>query len=80
MQGIKVTSVQDADVDPEKNYHSSSCNAHRGNLGPLHTRAKSYDYEIVRAQQKVCKGHPKTPSKSCSVGGDPQVWCEVICD
>ena len=36
-------------------------------LGPLHTRAKSRDYEIVRAQNKVSKGCPKTPPKSCSV-------------
>ena len=29
--------------------------------GPLHTRAKSRDHEIVRAQKKVSKGRPKTP-------------------
>jgi hypothetical protein len=33
----------------------------------LHTRAKSRDHEIVRAERKVSKGHPKTPPKSCSV-------------
>ena len=49
-------------------------------VGPLHTRAKSRDHEIVRAQKKVSKGLPKTLSKSCSVVTDPQVNCEVICD
>ena len=34
-------------------------------LGPLHTRAKIRDHEIVRAQERVSKGHPKTPPKSC---------------
>ena len=42
-------------------------------LGPLHTRAKSRDHEIVRAQKKVFKGRPNTPSKSCGVVTDPQV-------
>ena len=50
------------------------------NLGPLHTRAKSRDHDIVRAQKKVSKGRPKAPSKSCSVVTDPQVYCEAICD
>ena len=36
-------------------------------LGPFHTRAKSCDHEIVRAQKKVSKGRPKTPPKLCSV-------------
>jgi hypothetical protein len=36
-------------------------------LGPLHTRAKSRDHEIVRAQKKVFKGRPNTPPTSCSV-------------
>ena len=45
------------------------------NLGPLHTQAKSRDHEIVRAQKKVFKCHPKTPSKSCSVVTDPN--CSV---
>ena len=49
-------------------------------LGPLHTRAKSRDHEIVRAQKKVSKGHPNTPRNSHSVVTDPQVQCEVICD
>jgi len=31
------------------------------NLGPLHTRAKSRDHEIVRVQKKVFKGHYKPP-------------------
>jgi hypothetical protein len=48
--------------------------------GPLHTRAKSRDHEIVRAQKKVSKGHPKTPPKSWSVVTDPQVYCEVMCN
>ena len=42
-------------------------------LGPLHTRAKSRDHDIVRAQKKVSKGRPNTPPKSCSVVMDPQV-------
>jgi hypothetical protein len=42
-------------------------------LGPLHTRAKSNDHEIVRAQKKVSKGCPNTPPKSCSVITYPQV-------
>ena len=38
-----------------------------GLLGPLHTRAKSHDLEIVRAQKKVSvQGYPKTPPKSYS--------------
>jgi hypothetical protein len=41
--------------------------------GPLHTRAKSRDHEIVRAQKKVSKGHPNTLPTSCSVVTDPQV-------
>jgi hypothetical protein len=49
-------------------------------LGPLHTRAKSRDHKIVRAQNKVSKGRPKTPPQSCSVVTDPQVYNEVICD
>ena len=36
-------------------------------LGPLHTRAKSCDHEIVRAQKKVSKGRPNTPPISRSV-------------
>jgi hypothetical protein len=39
-------------------------------LGPLHTRAKSCDHEIVRAPKKVSKGRPNTPPKSCSVVTD----------
>jgi hypothetical protein len=31
---------------------------------PLHTRAKSRDHEIVRAQKEVIKGPPNTPPKS----------------
>ena len=30
-----------------------------------HTRAKSRDHEILRAQKKVCKGRLKTPPTSC---------------
>ena len=41
--------------------------------GPLHTRAKSRNHEIVRAQMKVSKGHPKTLPKLRSVVMDPQV-------
>ena len=43
-------------------------------LGPLHTRAKSHDHEIVRAQKKLSKGSPKTPPKSCIVVTDLQVY------
>jgi hypothetical protein len=42
-------------------------------LGPLHTRAKSRDHEIVRAQKKVSKGRPNTPPKSYIVVTDLQV-------
>jgi hypothetical protein len=42
-------------------------------LGPLHTQAKSLDHEIVRAPQKVSKGHLKTLSQSRSVVSGPQV-------
>jgi hypothetical protein len=42
-------------------------------LGPLHTRAKSRDHEIGRAQKKAPKGRPDTPPKSCSVVTDRQV-------
>ena len=42
-------------------------------LGPLHTRAKRCDHEIVRAQKKVSKGCPNTPPASCSAIADPQV-------
>ena len=41
-------------------------------LGPLHTRAKGRDHEVLRAQKKVSKGRPKTAPKSCSVVKDPQ--------
>ena len=41
--------------------------------GPLHTRAKSRDHDIVRAQKKVSKGRPNTPPTSCSVVTDPRV-------
>ena len=36
-------------------------------LGPLHTRAKSRDHEIVRGQKKVAQGRSKAPPNSCSV-------------
>jgi hypothetical protein len=39
----------------------------------LHTRAKSRDHDIVRAQKKVSEGHPKTPPKSCNMVTDLQV-------
>src|ERR1700738_4469381 len=32
-------------------------------LGQLHTRAKSRDFEIVRAQTNVSNGRPNTPPK-----------------
>jgi hypothetical protein len=44
-----------------------------GSKGQFHTRAKSRDHEIVRAQRKVVKGRPKTPPNSCSVVTDLQV-------
>ena len=53
-------------------YHWSTLTQYTS-LGPLHTQAKSRDHVIVRAQKKVSKGHPNTPSKSCSVVTDPQV-------
>jgi hypothetical protein len=47
-------------------------------LGPLHTRAKSRDLEIVRAQKKVSKGRPNTPPKSwCSVVMESTLKCSV---
>ena len=42
-------------------------------LGPLHTRARSSDHEIVRAQMKVSKGRPNTPPELCGVVTGPQV-------
>ena len=54
--------------------------AHPLNLGPLHTRAKSRDHEMMRAPKKVPKGHPKTPSKSCRLVMEPRVQCEAIRD
>ena len=45
----------------------------RLSLGPFHTRTKSRDHEVMRAQKKVSKGRPNTPPKSCSVVTDPQV-------
>ena len=53
---------------------------HSFHSGPLHTRAKSRDHEVVRAPKKVSKGCSKTPSKSCSVVTGFQVYCEVIGD
>ena len=41
--------------------------------GPLHTRTKSREHEIVRAQNKVSEGRPKAPPKSCSAVTDPRV-------
>ena len=40
-------------------------------LGPLHTRAKSREHEIVRAQMKVSKGRPKTPQSHV-------VWTQTL--
>jgi hypothetical protein len=40
---------------------------------PLHTRAKSCDREIVRAQKKASKGRRNSPPKSCGVVMDPRV-------
>ena len=37
-------------------------------LGPLHTRAKSRDHEIVRTQMKLSKGRPETTSKIMYIG------------
>ena len=50
--------------------------------GPLHTRAKSRDRVIVRAQKKSeCpKAVPRLPPKSCRVVTDPRVYCEALCD
>jgi hypothetical protein len=41
------------------------------NEGPLHTRAKSRDHEIVIAQKTVSKGHPMTLPKSSGCGHKP---------
>ena len=48
---------------------------HTTNLGPLRTRVKNIDHDIVRAQKKVSEGHPKTLSKIMyrSAVTDPQV-------
>ena len=51
---------------------TTTCSSHELRLGPLHTQAKSRDYEIVRAQMKVSKGRPNTTPKSCRVVTDPQ--------
>ena len=48
-------------------------NTHILTLGPLHTRAKSRDHEIVRAQKKVSKSRPNTPPKSSTMVMGPQV-------
>ena len=46
--------------------------------GPLHTRVKSCDHDIVRAQKKVSKGRPKTRPKSRRVVTDPK-WSVKSC-
>ena len=38
------------------------------------TRAKSRDHEIMRAQKKVFKGRPNTPSESCYFNGFIFMW------
>ena len=44
-----------------------------GHWGPLHTRAKIRDQEIVGAQKKVSKGRPNPPpTSSCRVVTGPQ--------
>ena len=48
-----------------------------GHRGPLQTQAKSRDHEIVGAQEKVSKGRPNTPPKSCSVRGHKTLKCSV---
>ena len=53
---------------------------HPHTLGPLHTRAKSRDHDIVRAQKKLSKGRPNTPPTSCSVVTNLQGKCEAIRD
>ena len=49
------------------------------NSGPFHTRAKSRDHEIVRAQKKVSKVRPNTPPKLCLVVTGPSsvVWSHM---
>jgi len=42
-------------------------------LGSLHTRAKSRDHTIVRAQKKSVQRPPQQPPKSCKVVTDSQV-------
>jgi hypothetical protein len=51
--------------------------ANRNTSNSTCSRPRAGFHEIVRAQNKVSKGIPKTPPKSCSVVTDP---CEVICD
>ena len=43
------------------------------NYSIMATSHTSRDCGIVRAQKKVSRGPPNTPSKSCSVVTDPQV-------
>ena len=45
-------------------------------LRPLHIQAKSLDHEVMRAQKKVSKGRPNTPSKSC-IGWSWILKCSV---
>ena len=49
-------------------------------LGPFHTRAKSHDHEIVRAQRKMSKGHFKRPPKSCTIVWSWTLKCSVKSD
>jgi hypothetical protein len=49
-------------------------------INQCHTRAKSSDHGIVKAQKEMSKGRLNTPLQSCNVITDPRVKCEVICD
>jgi hypothetical protein len=71
LETTKIVTNWDPKTLPGNWWHSQS--AFMEHLGPLHTRAKSCDHEIVRAQKRVSKGRPNTPPKSCSVVTDPQV-------
>ena len=48
-------------------------------LGPLHTRAKSHDHKIVRAQKKVSKGRPNISKIMwCGHGSSSVVWSPYV--
>ena len=69
------------DFDPKTlpgNSRHSQC-AFLECLGPLHTRTKCRDHEIVRAQKKVSKGCLNTPPKimQCGHRSSSVVWSHM---